>query len=357
MRSIRTMLLLALAAMTAMALVAPGLASAANWKQGGKELQGGLTWTENGGTLAGEGGSLSLAGNFKLNGPVGIVDCPVNAAVSLDPLSASGELDEFQVEAVNCELGGFIGSVCTEVASVVSEGPASVGVTGPAGSPTIAIDDLKLNYTFKGGLCTEEPEVWYETNSVYYGPLIATPNNPKAIGSVSWSGKMVDVTGGVNSISGTMAASPAGKYGIAPNGTIAVSGTIGWENSFGSMSCPISGTGTLEPGKSEGKLSVQQAGNCQWGGWIASCGIKSVSFNQPWTIIDQGSYASVKGISIGVYENGCGLPVPFSGELKATPDKTTAISYTTLTGKLDSGGMEVSWSGQLNWTPAGAYGL
>jgi hypothetical protein len=76
-----------------------------------------------------------------------------------------------------------------------------------------------------------------------------------------------------------------------------------------------------------------------------------VETNAPWSVTDTGSTIKIAAASITFNYTSCSRGG--SGELVATPDKTSAISSTVLSGTLSGR----AWSGSLSWTPAGVYGL
>jgi hypothetical protein len=355
MRSIKTMLLLAFTALTAVAFTVPAMASASNWKQNGEELNG-YTWSQEGKTLESTG-SLGLSGTIKFPAIVGgRIECPLSATASLEP-ARSGKLSAVAVSAAGCKMTGSIAQVCSSVsAATTSAQPWSVSVTESGGKPVITSGEVSFFLTVSGS--KECPQNWR-----YTGKLTATPNDASAISSVSLSGAFkayIDSGGtptylGFEGMSGTLNASPAGKYGISKQRTVAVSGNLGWESgTYGTMDCPITGTVVLSPG-SEGQLTSLSAGTCQTAGWIKTmCGSSGLTFNSTPALLDQGATIAVKGMSVSVT---CAFGAPFTGDLVATPDSTSGVSYTSLSGTLNSEGINMKWSGKLNWAPAGVYGL
>jgi hypothetical protein len=354
MRSIKKMLLLALTAIAAVAFAVPAMASAANWKQEGSELTG-VAWTQEGATLA-SGGSLSLSGTLTMNNvSYGSVSCPVTAVASLNPQSNSGQLTEFTATPAGCKLTGPLKEACTGVISMSIPGSMpGVTATESGGKTTIATGEFGLMVKLSGANC---PENW-----LYAGSLVATPNNAAAIGSVSLSGSFnqyAHYSGALNSFgkataSGTLTASPSGKYGISKQRTVKVSGDIGWAAGGSFMTCTVTGTIVLEPG-SEGKLTslaLSKSGGCL-GAYPTCPKPEAVAIGAPWNLSDQGTSIAMTGVSITFDTAGTECDVTASGGLTATPDNTSAISSTSLSGTM--GGR--TWSGSLNWSPAGVYGL
>jgi len=352
MRSIKKMLLLASAVAVVVAFAAPAAASASNWTKNGSAITG-VHWTDNGAALGGGGGSVNLAGTMSVGGELGTLTCPVSIDMSLSA-GSSGLATKFSGTPSGCKIGGLIASYCSEVTAISANTPWGVSATEVSGKPVIKINSATVTYKLAGGAsCAEVGDV-----SVA-GTITATPNDAAKIASVSLSGKMAMSTSTIGyfsdaGVSGTLNATPSGKYGISNKENVAVSGTIGWNGELGQTTCQVNGTIALEPG-SEGKLTALSASGCTSSGTIAySCGSGGwMSPSMPWTLVDNGTSIAIKNVSIG----SCGFAKPFTGELKATPDKVGAISSTTLSGTLNSGGINVAWSGSLNWTPAGVYGL
>lgn len=356
-------MLLCAAALVAVAFAVPAVASASNWKKNGTELSGGYIWQQEGKTLAG-GGSLSLSGTMKIPAgeSLGTIECPTTATASLEA-GKSGSLKEVAVSAAGCKVTGDIAPICT-VSSVspVSQ-PWSVSIGESAGKPVISTDaEVTFQVVFSGSEC---PSNWK-----FIGKLKMTPDSASAISSVALSGTFVTYIDAENKgvyskfgvgrpVSGTLSASPAKKYGIGkPQQLVAVSGSLSWASpTYGSMTCGVSGTIALEPG-SEGHFTEFKTTSCEFAGYIKSlCGTLPVTINSMPTVVDQGTSIAVKNVSISVWNGSCGFPPPFEGELQAVPDSTSAIAYTNLSGTLKTGATGIAWTGKLNWSPAGVYGL
>jgi hypothetical protein len=344
MRSIKTMLLLACTAMVAVAFAVPAMASASNWKENGVPISG-MQWTEGGAPLAGEG-SISFSGPLNLTGSLGSLNCQVSGSASLSA-GEQGHLNEFTVSPGSCSIGGLLkASGCTGVKSVTANSlPWAVNASGTAASPTITINGVSLTYTLTGsGGCSSFA-------LTFTGKLTATPDKAGAIGALSLSGGLNSASGNV-SASGTQTVSPAGKYGIsARSASVPVSGNLSWTGATGGESCTVNGSLSLEAG-SEGKITSLTASGCKATGLAAyECASDWMTPSTPWALVDNGTSIAVKNVSIGSCAGGG------TGELTATPDKAGAISSTTLSGTLKRGGVSIAWSGTLNWTPAGVYGL
>jgi hypothetical protein len=358
MRSIRTMLLLAITATLAVAFAVPPVASAYNWTSEGEELKPAqLRWAEDGEVIGSKEGSLSLSGPLRLEGDIGTIECSMNATISLDPYGAGAQLEELKA-AANCQSSGLMKEVCKGKAEFdsASDLPLEVALVGEGGSRAAVISGTNLTYDLynaDGSPCF--------SLEYYAEELIATPNDSESTGSVTWSGVLHDV-GGESTASGTMTASPSGKYGITTTNTAQVSGTLGWIGDSGSASCPVAATVELEGWSNKGQLKDLHAipgpetGECKSGGiGYVGCGqITSMTSPGPWTIYDEGTYISIPKAEVKIGFQYCSDS--FVGELQATPDVEEAISSTSLEGTLALGGENVHWSGELDWTPAGRFG-
>lgn len=358
MRSIRTALVLAAAMMVAVAFAIPAVASASNWKKSGEELTG-YVWQQEGNTLEGSG-SLALSGNMKITAGSGLgsIECPTTATATFST-GRYGSLKEVAVSPVGCKLTGIIGEACTISSVTVPSQPWAVSIEESAGKPVVSTtEEVTFLVQFSGSGC---PPNWKFT-----GRLNMSPDVSSSISSVSLSGTFktyIEYKGsytyqGTGPVSGTLGASPAKKYGVSKQRTVAVTGNLGWETpTEGSMNCGVSGTVVLEPG-SEGHFTALKTTVCEFSGYIKSlCGTLPVTINSMPTVVDQGTSIAVKNISISVWNGECGYPAPFIGELQAAPDSTNVISYTNLSGSLSTEGVPRKWTGKLNWSPAGVYGL
>jgi hypothetical protein len=364
MRSIKTMLLLAFTAALAVAFAVPAVASAYNWTSEGVELNPAqLKWTEGGEILGSKGGTLTLEGPLRLDGELGVVECPMTAVVSLDPYGAGAHLKELKASVAGCKVSGLLKAICSKgVGSVSASGlPADVSLIDEGASRRMWISsELVLTYRFVnsyGGECAV----------VEYGPaemeeVTAGLNSSESISSVTWSGEMADNLGGSNKVSGTMTASPSGKYGTTTTNTAHVSGTLGWMGEAGSASCPVAATVELEGWSNEGQLKDLHAipgpetGECKSAGiGYVGCGkVTSMTSPEPWTVYDEGTYIHIPNAEVKIGFQYCSDS--FVGELQAFPDNESAISSTSLDGSLAHGGENVHWSGELDWTPAGHFG-
>jgi hypothetical protein len=206
-----------LLAVTAAVLAVPAVASA-NWTQESKEL-GGLQWTQEGSALGSEG-SMSLSGTLKLSGSLMTLSCPITTNVDLSP-GNSGTASGTSVSAAGCGAieAGTVKALCGKEGKVTSVTPVSqpwgVVASEAGGKPALTINGGKLLYKFAypdGKACVE---------FTLTGNLTATPENAEAIGASTISGSMVTGSNTV-SASGTLNATPAGKYGVTSKKFVAM---------------------------------------------------------------------------------------------------------------------------------------
>jgi hypothetical protein len=337
MKSIRTMLLFAVAAAV---LAVPATASAANWKKEGKEL--GLHWTQE--------GSLELEGDLSWGSHAGNVSCPVTGDVSLSG-ETGGEISDMTVTSIGgCNADGEIASQCTgdSVTSIDIDDSIPITPKEVASEWVIDVSSFWIVYQLEGGPCDEAFDAF-----IVSGAQIATPDNSGAISSLDLSGPLkwsgfkggqIDYAWGTSSFD----VSPAGEYGITNERNVDVEGNIRWDSQdMGSVNCSLDGTFVLEAG-STGQFISTPSGCTGTSAIYGTC--TGLTTNSP-TLINDGTHITIQSIELTGTGQACNLSV--SGNLRATPDRTGAISSVALSGTL--GGRP--WTGTLNWTPAGVYGL
>lgn len=367
MRSIKTMLLLAIAA-TAFAV--PAAASATQWTEGGSPITEPLYWTDGGAPLAGEP-SITLEGSVKFSSATfGGMECTTTAKGFLAGGSIEGVLNEVTISPGSCKLNGAQKTACASVTSVFVPVPSSwlmEATEKTPGAKAISVKVGKITYTFQpkegeaGKLCVKE---MYVTG----GTITATPDNAKSISSVSLSGP-VGTSGptGINygnlNTTGTLAVKPAAKFGIArKENIVALSGNLTYSNATaGGITCPIKGNLTLRTGEKGEVTSMSGTGGCAlFGARNTECKTANVVFKEvPWSV----STTASKTINITKFPfeiqfgNGCAA-WSLSGEMVATPNNTSAIASTTLSGTLTEPYLgPQKWGGSLSWTPSGKYGI
>jgi hypothetical protein len=354
MRSIKTMLLLAFAAVAATALVAPGLATASEWTKEG--LPFGVVddpvFTDGGMPVEATSEPVSLNGKLKFsNGAGGSVDCTISAKATLGA-NGAGQISEAGISG--CKAGGAL-AYCTVTSATANSLPWPLNATTQS-----IIVGVAITYKYQGQYCPT-PE---ETIS---GAFVATPDNTDAISSLTPSGTVNSVsTMGKFSktASGSLSVSPAARYGVGKVAAIDLSGgTLTFLSGvIGSVEChSLAAQLALKPG-SEG--TVRSFGATCYGatGWIGSCNVTSTTANGlPWNVLDEGTRIKVSNFSLklNVESNpSCPNPIYVEGTLYLTPDDTGSISNVDPSGTLKMNGIGVTTVGEpLDWSPAGVFGL
>jgi hypothetical protein len=361
MRSIKTMLLLAIAAT---ALAVPAAASATQWTESGSPLTEPLRWTDGGAALAGEQ-SIALEGPIKFsNATTGGVECTLTASGIL-AAGTEGVLDTISISPGSCKLNGAQKTTCASVTSVaVAAFWPLEAVEKTPGVRTMTVKMSAITYKFQplegeaGNFCVKQLELTGAT-------ITATPDNAKSISSVTFSGAMPAVKYNSFNTTGTPAVKPAAKFGIArAEHVVALAGNINFNNiSMGGVECAVNGSLTLRPGeKGEVTSMSSKAGGCVVSGpRLTECGSPATAvFKElPWSV----STTATKTINIAKFPfeiqfgKGC-MPWNLSGEMIATPNNTSAIASTALSGTLTSAYLgPQKWTGSLSWTPSGLYGI
>jgi hypothetical protein len=360
MRSIKIMLLIAMAAM---ALAAPTMASASVWTEKGVPLGAGdggkaPAWT-NEGELLGEATSISLNGTYKFTGIGGDTGCTLSAGGTLSP-GGSGQITSASISALSCTTGGPIASCKVDSTSTAGL-PWGLTATEKSGVKSISATGVSITYKLvgsKGGACVL-PEI------TVTGGFTATPDDSLAIKNLALSGTMKTKTGTNVTVSGSQSVTPSGKLGIAYEywgREVALDGNLVYTNVNEVVNCPVDGTIVLVGGTNEGAITdlAWDAEGCSVGGaFSVQCGnVTSVKNSlMPWPVYDEGSAIRISEFPIRVNFSKCGSKT-FKGELTATPNNKYAISSTSIWGILETGsGGKQSWGGSLSWTPAGVYGL
>lgn len=166
-------------------------------------------WLQEGADLPAET-SITAEGPLKVSTGSGggswIVECGVKAKATLKP-GSTGQLTEFSVPSLgSCILGGFLKDQgCTITSLTANSLPWATNATEKSGVRAIKAEAVSLTYKFSGNA------FWCQQITVT-GTLTATPDKAGEISSLAISGTLQ----GANnpSASGTLAVSPAGKYGM-----------------------------------------------------------------------------------------------------------------------------------------------
>lgn len=355
MRFMKNAMLLGLVAAFAAVLAVPAIASA-NWTKEGGNLSNQVQWSEDGLPLA-DSQSISFQGPIAFEGEWGGVECDITLNGTASP-GGGGSISEASVSAPSCAIDPtleFYG--CKSVSSVTADQLPWPAVTARSGGQKAIYLGVNLTYTFSGGIICKALGPVTVT-----GLVVAKPDDADGIGSVTLSGVVgaeTKYSEPTSYVSGSLNVTPSGAYGLMTTNTVALSGTLGWEGELGSMSCSINGNLALEPG-TEGALTSLDWSSC-WlgGGYEAVCGaVESVtSGSLPTTVVNEGSKIRISDFSLTIDYTKCGNE-NVTGTLYATPNDSEEISSTSLSGVLKSNGTtDKTWSGSVNWSPAGVYGL
>lgn len=355
---IRRASLLAFAAAIAMAFAIPAIASAANWKKNGSELSSQLAWYEGTTPIAeGDTETLSASGSFNFSAGANCSDVDVSAILVGGANEAAG-ITEFAVNPSSCTVVGTLKSLgCTKVTSVTYNMPNGAATLAPQSNGTLAIaNTFSLTYKLSGsGFCSSVSSVTISGNGA-----IATPDNGKSIGSLTFSGTLSSTLGASVAVSGSVAASPAGAFGVDTAHSVALDGDF----DIALADCSIDARLALDPGSTGRVTALDWDGTyCPTGGflWSQNCTVTGFDANGlPWVATDEGTKIKLSGVSVSLdYKcpNGNHGPLIFGGDLTLTPNKASAISSTTLSGTLNAGGIYVSTVGTWNWSPASVFGL
>lgn len=188
-KMIKKMLLLASMALAAVAFAVPASASA--------------NWTANQAPLT-ENAVVEFSGpaSFQIPGTAG-AEATIHAEIELKAGSTTGTVLSFTDTSCKGTLG-FAGLTCTGTARNL---PWHVEVNGP----DLVINDIDLLTHYYIGSHSETPV----RQSVLAGDIIATPDDPEAIGTVTLSESENTTASGVPAVvDGDLAASPEGVYGF-----------------------------------------------------------------------------------------------------------------------------------------------
>jgi hypothetical protein len=357
MRSIKITLLAAVAALAAMAVIVPAVASASTWTKDGRTLTAPeeLVWYYNGVPLTGGGLVMGLtgAGSVTLESSeygMGIRCDDPQGIFAANPDSGNGDGG---FEPADCHTTGVLLAICGDDVTSVDYPSEDLNVhtVRSGGNPAFEFEGYEVVFHVR---CLGD-----DVPVEFSGDLVFTPINPGAL-----SGSGVSMSGALDmAIWGDTLPAEASSSGIqldAPNGagiglaevaTVPVSGTMGWMGQMGSMTCSASGTARLTV-NGEGQLRDVKFTGCESGGIVGrSCNAATASGS--WPLVDQGSYITVKNATI---TTACGVGSG-TGDLTATPDRASAISSTSVAGTLKGELGSIGWSGSLSWDPAGVYGL
>lgn len=195
---IKKTLLLAVAAVAAMALAVPALASA--------------SWTHEHEPITSQK-TVTFAGNaqFVAAGLGAGFNCTnTHADVDLLP-GETGEITSFEATEAEskCDPVGLFSTLGCKISSVTSENlPWVVHIIN---EEKLLITNVKITNHLVPGLCTS---IIGTQTIVLEGNVTATPDDPDEVHSVELSGELTSSLGENVTVSGTLNASPSGTYGI-----------------------------------------------------------------------------------------------------------------------------------------------
>lgn len=360
----RNRLLLAIAAMTAIALAVPALASA--------------TWTHKGQGELKENAPITLSSELSVSTEVGKVTCPTSIEATLTGESSSGTVNSYTVsEPSKCDLSESLGAVC---------GTHGVSKVQKAGSWELTakeanIEISSLDLEFQLGKCLI-PSLRIK------GTATATPDKSFAMSTLALSGSQTlynaleEEVGSAN-LTGTPSVSPAATYGVktAPlvetawlmeskhlseDGEMTLSGPLSFSYSGGSVSCTASAVlgltaGEVEEEEPEGEVegfTVSSPSGCVAGGGLkTTCGehpVKSVAKAGTWTLNADDDDISVSGLALDYQFKECAVTsLRLEGSATLSVEDPGAITTAAFGGKpaIYNSGEEKIGSAELSGSP------
>lgn len=359
MRSIKSMLLLALAAMATAVLVAPGVAAAEEWTKEGKDFSESLEWvyTDQGFPVAAGAGNIALEGKIRFGdeNAGGGWRCTLKANGTLGASTNVGSITEASI--TSCKPEGVYGA-CKITSSTVSGLPWSLF----GGANKIATG---LTFTLKQeGFFCSPGEVTFS------GGFIATLDNQTAMSKWTFSGE-VESNLGPMKVTDSVNVTPAARYGIERTVTTALSGDLHYTSPLGGNIDCGAGSVTATQALREGgggaiKSFAVNPAKCSGSGILSSCTVTSVTQkNAPWPITNEGTKVKISNFGFQMNMSGGFCPSSFivEGTMNQTPafGQVNAISQVSLAGTTTTLGNGTNyagnWTGTWNWSPAGVYGL
>jgi hypothetical protein len=358
------------------ALLALGLApsASANWTHKGKgELK--------------ENAAITLKGELALSTVAGEVKCPVEIAGTLTGSGSSGDIASLGIsEPSKCDLTGALATVCG------THGLTKVEKTGTwslaAEAEDIKISGVAIDYAFAG--CAI-PSLRIE------GSTTGAVDKVNGIGSVTLSGSQtlynaLGEEAGSAQLKGTLAASPAGTYGLksvtvetgwtmentqlGEDGEMTLAGGFSFSGTGGGVSCEATGkaaltSATVEEEASEGEIesfAVSEPAKCDVTGTLKTlCGTNSVSSVEKtgtWDLGTDGEDISVSNLALDFKFSKCAVTsIKVEGDATLTVDDPTGIESVTFGGTLstyNSGGEKTGTAeagGTQSASPAGTFQL
>jgi hypothetical protein len=196
---IKKMMLLMALVLAAAACVGPATASA--WYDAGVEMT--------------ETKTITMTGSFKFAGEIGTVNCTtgVDATAKLFGKSDNSELTSFTVtnpDSANCAVEGGLKTLgCTNLASATATN-LPWNIDGNTATDTATITGVDNDEVYTGG-------VFCPKTLTREGNITMSFDNAKAIKTITLSGTLTATSSAppsAISISGTLAVTPSGTYGL-----------------------------------------------------------------------------------------------------------------------------------------------
>lgn len=350
---LKRMLLLAMAALTALAIGGTATASAAVWTEEGVPLNDTTVSLLSAGAPPAVAQAVGFAGQLKVQGELGTIECTVDASGEIAPKDES-QIDE--AEFSNCKTTGLINH-CAASATAGAL-PWGVEAYNKSGSPVVHFTDVEYTVAMTGFLCP---------NVTFSGTLTATPDNSNAMTTVTLSGKLSS-SAGTHNASGSLGVSPTGTYGvgIAKNSRpIELDGDIKLGGELGGWECSYHLDGSIESLTDNGRVTSFQPSSCKPFGSLGHCSVSAYDpVGLPWSIsaedVGGEKFIRVSEPHFTVKLSGFLCPSQINGTggtLDLTPSNPSAMYGMSASGTLKSSSGNFAASGDVDLTPAGQYGI
>jgi hypothetical protein len=199
MRRLKSKAVLVTAAVTAMAILIPASAPAADFTKNGSPIVATETVQ-----LEGYIGRVLEWGYSPVY--TGETGCLFNAELTLKP-NGQGQVSNFKTDLETCMSHGEIYSCEVQGENVSLPWPLSIGGTAPEQS--IVASNTFLEWKLSSGNCAS-----YLNRFYYEGAMELIPDNPAEISSVSFAGKTPPQVSGDKELIISAEVIPAGVYGI-----------------------------------------------------------------------------------------------------------------------------------------------
>ena len=354
--------LLALAMLALAAFVTPAVAAAEEWTVEGKDLGTSMlpVFTDEGFPIKEGAGNVGIQGPILFQGVKGGIECTLNASATLGVNSGEGSITEASISPESCDASGAL-NPCTVTSATVKQLPWVL-----AADSTGIATGLQIVFKLTGGFfcLTKEDTVT--------GAYLITPDNVKAMSSWTLSGEVEsyyqhgskEYKTEFVTVSGELDLTPAGRYGIDETVAVGLSGAVQWTTAMKGVECSVTADQALTVGGTGRIKSFKSVSCSKFGSWF--CNVDGLTQNnQYWPIQNEGTKVKLEGVKFLIEQSGAGNcnDLQVEGTLDATPaaGEISAIKKVAISGtpKVFQGGNEYggSWLGELNWSPAGVYGL